>query len=96
MSVCGTDPFKEDPATKAARKRDWDSFPAGLSERDLASIQCLVDGEKLSTLARTLGCWDATRLECLFYSHARVKAVQPLFCLIELFRTYTVKSLERR
>jgi DNA-directed RNA polymerase specialized sigma24 family protein len=51
---------QEDPATKAARKMDWDSFMAGLSERDLAVIQCLVDGEKLSTLARALGCCGAT------------------------------------
>ena len=51
---------QEDPATKAARKMDWDTFQAGLSERDLAIIQCLVDGEKLSTLGRALGCCGAT------------------------------------
>jgi hypothetical protein len=43
---------QEDPATKAARKMDWDSFMAGLSVRDQAIINCLVEGKPLASLAR--------------------------------------------
>ena len=43
---------EEDPATKAARKMDWDSFMAGLSARDQAIIHCLVEGKRLGSLAR--------------------------------------------
>jgi hypothetical protein len=42
----------EDPATKAARKMDWDSFMATLSARDQAIINCLVEGKPLASLAR--------------------------------------------
>ena len=43
---------QEDPATKAARKMDWDSFMAGVSARDRAIIGCLVEGKPLASLAR--------------------------------------------
>jgi hypothetical protein len=43
---------EEDPATKAARKMDWDSFMASLSARDHAIINCLVEGKPLASLAR--------------------------------------------
>ena len=43
---------EEDPATKAARKIDWDSFMASLSARDQAIIHCLVEGKPLASLAR--------------------------------------------
>jgi DNA-binding NarL/FixJ family response regulator len=43
---------QEDPATKAARKMDWDSFMAGLSARDRAIINYLVEGKPLASLAR--------------------------------------------
>jgi hypothetical protein len=43
---------EEDPATKAARKMDWDSFMAGVSARDRAIINCLVEGKPLASLAR--------------------------------------------
>jgi hypothetical protein len=43
---------QEDPATKAARKMDWDSFMAGLSARDQAIINCLIEGKPLASLAR--------------------------------------------
>jgi len=43
---------EEDPATKAARKMDWDSFMAGLSGREKAIIQFIVEGEPLAKLAR--------------------------------------------
>jgi DNA-binding CsgD family transcriptional regulator len=43
---------EEDPATKAARKLDWQTFMAGLSARDRAIIGCLVEGKPLASLAR--------------------------------------------
>jgi hypothetical protein len=43
---------QEDPGTKAARKMDWDSFMVGLSARDQAIINCLVEGKPLASLAR--------------------------------------------
>src|ERR1017187_2738469 len=43
---------QEDPGTKAARKMDWDSFIAGVSARDQAIINCLVEGKPLASLAR--------------------------------------------
>ena len=43
---------EEDPATKALRKMDYDSFMATLSARDVAIINCLVEGKPLASLAR--------------------------------------------
>jgi hypothetical protein len=43
---------QEDPATKACRKMDWDSFMASLSARDQAIINCLSEGKALASLAR--------------------------------------------
>jgi DNA-binding CsgD family transcriptional regulator len=43
---------QEDPGTKAARKMDWDSFMAGLSEKDKTIIQFIVEGKPLASLAR--------------------------------------------
>jgi DNA-binding CsgD family transcriptional regulator len=43
---------QEDPATKAARSIDWQSFMASLSARDQAIINCLVEGKPLAILAR--------------------------------------------
>jgi len=43
---------QEDPATKAARKMDWQTFMASLSARDQAIIGCLVEGKPLAILAR--------------------------------------------
>jgi hypothetical protein len=34
---------------------DWDSFMAGLSDRDKAIIHCMVEGEPLASLARSRG-----------------------------------------
>ncbi len=42
---------QEDPATKAARKMDWDSFMASLSARDRGIINCLTEGKPLASLA---------------------------------------------
>ena len=43
---------EEDPGTKAARTIDWQTFMAGLSARDQAIINCLVEGKPLASLAR--------------------------------------------
>jgi len=43
---------EEDPATKAARKMDWDSFMAGLSGKEKAIIRFMVEGKPLTRLAR--------------------------------------------
>ncbi len=43
---------EEDPATKAARRIDWQMFVASLSARDQAIIQFMVEGKPLASLAR--------------------------------------------
>ena len=43
---------EEDPATKASRKMDYQTFMASLSARDQAIINCLVEGKPLASLAR--------------------------------------------
>ena len=44
----------EDPATKAARKMDWDSFMAGLSKREKTMIEFLVNGKTFTQARRKL------------------------------------------
>ena len=44
---------QEDPGTKAARRIDWQEFVSGLSARDQAIINCLVEGKPLASLARS-------------------------------------------
>ncbi|MCX6921807.1 MAG: hypothetical protein NT154_01100 [Verrucomicrobia bacterium] len=51
---------EEDPSTKAARKMDWESFLAGLSARDQAVIEGLVEGTSRSAMARKLGVCTST------------------------------------
>jgi hypothetical protein len=48
--VLGND--QEDPSTRAARKMDWSDFLSGLSKRDVAVIECLIEGKPLAGLAR--------------------------------------------
>jgi DNA-binding CsgD family transcriptional regulator len=43
---------EEDPATKALRNIDYQTFMASLSARDQAIINCLVGGKPLASLAR--------------------------------------------
>jgi DNA-binding CsgD family transcriptional regulator len=43
---------EEDPATKAARRVDWQTFMASLSAKDKAIIQFIVEGKPLASLAR--------------------------------------------
>ena len=42
---------QEDPATKAARKLDWEQFVSSLNERGRAVVAALVDGGQLKELA---------------------------------------------
>ena len=55
--VLGSD--EEDPSTKAARKMDWEDFMAGLSARDQAVIECLIEGKTGSAMARKLRVSDS-------------------------------------
>jgi len=43
---------QEDPATKAARVMDWQTFLAGCSKKDQAIINCIIEGKPLASLAR--------------------------------------------
>ena len=56
--VLGSD--QEDPGTKAARKMDWQSFMAGVSERDRAIITHLIEGTQGPAIARKLGVCSST------------------------------------
>ena len=49
----------EDPATKATRKLDWETFCAGLSERERAVIQFIVEGRSLRDAAHALRVSDS-------------------------------------
>jgi hypothetical protein len=55
---------QEDPATKATRKLDWETFMAGLSDRDQAIIQFMAEGRSLANLARTRGFNSSTLSYC--------------------------------
>ena len=49
----------EDPATKATRKLDWETFCAGLPERERAVIQFMVEGGSLRDAAHFLQVSDS-------------------------------------
>jgi hypothetical protein len=51
---------EEDPATKACRHLDWQEFMAGLSDRDQAIIECIIEGNPLASLARKKGFNSST------------------------------------
>ena len=54
--VLGSD--HEDVAQAVARKMDWEDFMAGLSERDQAVIECLIEGKSTSSMSRKLKVSD--------------------------------------
>jgi len=56
--VLGSD--QEDPGTKAARKMDWSEFVSGLSDRERAVIECIVEGRSLRNAAKSFGVCDST------------------------------------
>ena len=49
---------EEDPSVRAARKMDWADFLAGLSARDQAVIECLIEGKSIGSMARKLRVSD--------------------------------------
>jgi FixJ family two-component response regulator len=51
---------QEDPGTQAARRIDWQAFMAGLSARDQAIIQFLIEGTGGSAIARKLRVCPST------------------------------------
>ena len=66
---CGGDIFtfndvlsndQEDPGTKAARKMDWESFCAGLPERERVAVVLVAEGKSLRDAARLLGVSNST------------------------------------
>jgi DNA-directed RNA polymerase specialized sigma24 family protein len=50
---------QEDPGTKAARKMDWESFCAGLPERERVAVLFVAEGRTLREAARSLGVSDS-------------------------------------
>lgn len=51
---------REDPATVAARKLDWDSFLKGLSQIEQLVVEFLSAGKTLREVARKVGVCDST------------------------------------
>jgi len=51
---------EEDPGTKAARKMDWSQFVSGLTAREQAVIECLVEGRSLRHAAKRFRVCDST------------------------------------
>ena len=51
---------EEDPSTKAARKMDWESFMAALSETEQAIVVFMIEGKCGSAMARKLKVSDST------------------------------------
>ena len=42
---------QEDPSTKAARKMDWETFCAGLTDRELATVLAVAEGKSMEDVA---------------------------------------------
>jgi DNA-binding NarL/FixJ family response regulator len=51
---------EEDPRTRAARKMDWEGFMAGLSSRDQAIIQFMIEGKTCPSMAKQLKIHHST------------------------------------
>jgi len=51
---------QDDVATKVARKMDWSEFVSGLSERERAVIDCIVEGRSLRDAAKSFRVCDST------------------------------------
>lgn len=50
----------EDPAVKATRKLDWNSFMAGLSKMEVLVLDCLCNGTTLRQAGRSVGMSDSS------------------------------------
>jgi hypothetical protein len=53
----------EDPATKATRKMDWETFMSGLSERERVAILFMLEGKTLRHAAHVLRVSDSAMQE---------------------------------
>jgi DNA-directed RNA polymerase specialized sigma24 family protein len=51
---------QEDPSTRAARKLDWESFCAGLPERERVVVVLVAEGKTLRDAARYLGISESS------------------------------------
>jgi DNA-directed RNA polymerase specialized sigma24 family protein len=51
---------QEDPSTRAARKLDWESFCAGLPERERVAVMLVAEGKTLRQAARCLGVSESS------------------------------------
>jgi len=51
---------QSDVATTVARKMDWSDFMAGLSEREKAVIECIIEGRSLRDVAKSFRVCDST------------------------------------
>jgi DNA-directed RNA polymerase specialized sigma24 family protein len=51
---------QEDPSTRAARKLDWESFCAGLAERERVVVVLVAEGKTLREVARYMGLSEST------------------------------------
>ena len=69
VSECGNEIFElqdvisldnEDPAVKACRKLDWDTFLAGLSKMEMLVVECLSTGKTFREAGRKVGASDST------------------------------------
>jgi hypothetical protein len=67
---------QEDPASRACRRLDWAEFLSGLSKRDVAIINCLVEGKPLASLARKRQLNSST---ILYHKRRLADAIQEHF-----------------
>lgn len=51
---------QDDVAIAVARKMDWSDFMAGLSDRERAVINCIVEGRSLREAAKSFRVFDST------------------------------------
>ena len=78
---------QEDPATKAARKMDWDTFMAGLSERDQAVIRFMIEGNNGSFMARKLKVCTSTIQHSKRHLAVKIQEFMGADILIEVRRS---------
>ena len=77
---------QEDPATRAARRLDWETFCAGLPEREKLVILFIAEGRTLHDAAQSLKCTDSmihTSRRCLV---GKILAFMGADILIEIRR----------
>lgn len=78
---------QEDPATKAARKLDWETFCAGLNDRDRAVIEFVVEGRTLRDAAHALRVSDSTMQKARCNLALKIVEFMGLDILVEVRRS---------